>query len=327
MRHDATGWDPKGPAAVISMKAGIDADGAVTGFSFYAKGFSGQDVSPSGAAAGDTLAGMLTGFVREGNDTFGVPGESYGFANKRLGWDVIEPFLFQASPLRSAHIRDPQGPQTTFASESFIDEVAFELGLDPVEFRLQYLQDPRHIAAVKAAAEAAGWETRPSPNPVQDDPDVLTGRGIAYAQRGQTVVAIVVEVEVNRETGRVWPKRYTVAHDCGLIVNPKSLRNTIEGAVMQATSRTLYEEVQFDESNVTSRDWNAYPILDITDTPEDFTIVFLEDKNDGPYGAGEPGNKPVPAALANAIFDATGVRMRRTPFRAERVKAALDANA
>jgi len=327
MRHDAHGWDPKGPAAVLTLRAGLDADDNVVAYSFYAKGFSGQDVSSNASDPGDILAGMLLGFEREGNDTFGVPEESYGFANKRLGWDVIDPMLWNVSPLRTAHIRDPQGPQTTFASECFIDELAFELGVDPVEFRLKYLTDPRHIAAVEAVTKEAGWETRPSPNPTQDDPNVLTGRGFAYAQRKNTVVAIVAEVEVNRETGRVWPRRYTVAHDCGLIVNPRSLRNTIEGAVMQATSRVLYEEVQFDENNVTSFDWLTYPILDITDTPEEFNIVFLENPDEPPLGAGEPGTKPVAAAIANAIFDATGVRIRRTPFRAERVKAAMDAQA
>jgi CO/xanthine dehydrogenase Mo-binding subunit len=161
---------------------------------------------------------------------------------------------------------------------------------------------------------------------VQDDPTVLRGRGIAYSQRRNTVVAIVAEVEVNRETGRVWPRKISVAHDCGLVINPRSLRNTIEGAVMQATSRVLYEEVTFDENNVTSLDWGTYPILDITDTPEEFNIVLLDHPDEPPLGAGEPATKPVSAAIANAIFDATGVRMRRTPYRAERVKAAMDAN-
>ncbi|MBA2469530.1 MAG: xanthine dehydrogenase family protein molybdopterin-binding subunit [Chloroflexia bacterium] len=156
---------------------------------------------------------------------------------------------------------------------------------------------------------------------------MLVGRGMAYAQRKNTVVASVVEVEVNRETGRVWPRRITVAHECGLIVNPRALKNTIEGAVMQAASRTLYEEVQFDESNVTSVDWASYPILDIMDTPEEIDVLMMDRPDEPPLGAGEPATKPVAGAIANAIFDATGVFLRRVPFRPERVKAAMDAKA
>lgn len=325
MRHEGHGWDPKGPAAVITMRAGLDEQGDVVGYAFHAKGFSAWDVQSNASDPADTLTGQLLGFEREALDNFGVPEESYGFANKRMGWDVVDPFLWTASPLRTAHIRDPQGPQTTFASESFIDELAAETGTDPAEFRLRYLTDPRHIAAVEAVVERAGWASRPSPNPNQDNPTVLTGRGIAYAERKNTVVAIVSEVEVNRETGRVWPRRFTVAHECGLVVNPRALRNTVEGAVMQATSRALFEEVQFDENNVTSVDWATYPILDITDAPEEIDVILMDRPDEPPYGAGEPATKPVAAALANAIFDATGVRMRRTPYRPERVKAALEA--
>jgi CO/xanthine dehydrogenase Mo-binding subunit len=325
MRHEAHGWDPKGPAAVITMRAGLDADGNVTGYSFHAKGFSAHDVQPNASDPSDTIPGQLLGLKRDARDYFGVPQESYVFDNKRMSWEVIAPFLEMGSPLRTSHIRDPQGPQTTFSSESFIDELAYAVGADPVEFRLRYLTDPRHIEAVKTAAERAGWETRPSPNPNQDNLDVLVGRGIAYAQRNNTVVAIVSEVEVNPETGRVWPRKFTVAHDCGLVVNPVALRNTIEGAVIQSTSRTLYEEVQFDENNVTSVDWATYPILDIMDAPEAIDVLFIENKEIGPFGAGEPTVKVVAPAIANAIFDATGVRLRRVPFRPELVKAALDA--
>jgi len=326
MRNEGHGWDPKGPAAVLTLRAGLDATNTVIAYDFHAKGFSAHDVQSNASDPGDIIAGQLLGMPRVEKDSFGVPEESYGFANKRLGWDVIDPMLWNASPLRTSHIRDPQGPQTTFASECFIDEIAFSLDVDPAEFRLQYLTDPRHIAAVEAVMKEAAWESRLSPNPEQDDPAVLKGRGISYAQRKNTVVAIVAEVEVNRETGRVWPRKFTVAHDCGLVVNPRSLRNTIEGAVMQAASRVLYEEVAFDENNVTSLDWSSYPILDITDTPEEFNIVMLDHPEEPPLGAGEPGTKPVAAAIANAIFDATGVRIRRTPFRPERVKAAMDAN-
>jgi CO/xanthine dehydrogenase Mo-binding subunit len=162
--------------------------------------------------------------------------------------------LDRASPLRTAHLRDPVGPQIQFASESFIDEIAAAIGTDPVGFRLRYLKEPRDIAVVKAAAGAAGWQPRPSPRPDRTG-DILIGRGIAYAQRSGVVVPIVAEVEIDRRTGKIWARKFTVAHDCGLIINPDGLRRCIEGNVVQGTSRALLEEVAFDRAKVTSIDW------------------------------------------------------------------------
>ena len=252
---------------------------------------------------------------------FGVPAESYGFANKRLAWETIAPLLDRASPLRTAHLRDPVGPQIQFASESFIDEIA-AVGADPVAFRLRYLEAPRDLAVVKAAAEHAGWQPRPSPRADRSG-DTLTGRGIAYAQRSGAVVAIVADVEINRRTGKVWARKFTVAHDCGLIINPDGLRRCIEGNVVQGTSRALSEEVTFDRAKVTSTDWLSYPILDITEAPETVDIVLLSRPELPPAGAGESSIRPVAAAIANAVFDATGVRLRRAPLTPERLKPAL----
>jgi nicotinate dehydrogenase subunit B len=193
--------------------------------------------------------------------------------NKRLAWETIPPLLDRASPLRTAHLRDPVGPQIQFASESFIDEIAAAVGTDPVAFRLRYLKEPRDIAVVKAAAERAGWKPRPSPRPNRTGD--IGGRGIAYAQRSGAVVAIVAEVEIDRRTDKIWARRFTVAHDCGLIINPDGLRRCIEGNVVQATSRALSEEVAFDRAKVTSTDWLSYPILDITEAPETVDIVLI----------------------------------------------------
>ena len=152
---------------------------------------------------------------------------------------------------------------------------------------------------------------------------VLTGRGLAYAQRADTVVAVVAEIEVYPREGRIWARKFTVAHDCGLIINPKSLRQTIEGNVVQGLSRTLFEEVRFDRNTVTSVDWASYPILEMRDAPEAIDIVLINSTDVAPSGAGEPTMRCIPAAVANAFFDATGVRLRRVPLSAERVKAAL----
>jgi CO/xanthine dehydrogenase Mo-binding subunit len=176
---------------------------------------------------------------------FGVPAESYGFANKLLAWETVAPLLDRASPLRTAHLRDPVGPQIQFASESFIDELAAAVGAVPVAVRLRHLKAPRDIAVVKAAAEGARWEPRPSPRPNRNG-DTLVGRGIAYARRSGAVVAI--DAEVDRHTGKVWARKFTVAHDCGLIIDPYGLRRCIEGNVVQGTSRALSEEVTFDRA-------------------------------------------------------------------------------
>jgi CO/xanthine dehydrogenase Mo-binding subunit len=151
----------------------------------------------------------------------------------------------------------------------------------------------------------------------------LTGQGIAYAVRGETRVAVIAEVEVNRTTGKVWARRFFVAHDCGQVVAPDLLRLTIEGNIVQTTSRSLYEEVMFDQNNVTSVDWLTYPIIDIKDAPESIEIILIDHPEIPPGGAGESSSRPTAAALANAIFDATGIRMRQAPFTPERLKAGL----
>ena len=151
----------------------------------------------------------------------------------------------------------------------------------------------------------------------------MTGRGFSYTERNGTVVAVVAEVEVERASGRVWARRFTVAHDCGLVINPQGLRHTIEGNVVHGLSRTLFEEVRFDREQVLSVDWASYPILEIQDAPEQIDIVILNRPEVAASGAGEPSTRTVPAAIANAIFDATGLRMRRVPITPERMLAAL----
>jgi nicotinate dehydrogenase subunit B len=321
-RAEATGWDPKGPASIHRARAAIDASGNVVAYEFVSKGFSRIDVQTNGSKPPDTLAGQFRGVPLVVNDGFGVPAESYEFANKRMAWETIAPLLGRGSPLRSAHLRDPVGPQIHFASESFMDEVAAALNVDPIEFRLRHVKEARDIAVIKAAAEKAAWQSRPSPRKDQTGSKV-SGRGIAYAQRNGTRCAVIAEVDVDRASGKIWARKFTVAHDCGQIINPDGLRHTIEGNVVQGISRTLWEEVKFDAKNVTSVDWMTYPILDITETPEAIEVALINHPELPPTGAGEPSIRPVAAAIANAIFDATGVRIRRVPFSPDRVKQAL----
>jgi len=322
MRDQGTGWDPKGPASIHRARAAINAAGKVIAYEFGSKAFPRVDVNSNESKPHDTLAGQLTGVALHSGDGFAVPEDSYGFANKRTYWETVAPLLDRGSPLRTSHLRDPIGPQVYFASESFMDEVAAELKVDPVAFRLQYVTDARDIAVIKAAAEKARWQPRVSPR--QDQSGIkVSGRGFAYVQRHPTRVAMVTEVEVDRSTGKVWVRKFIVAHDCGQIINPDGLRQVIEGGVVQAISRTLWEEVRFNTKNVTSVDWLSYPILDIAEAPESIDVVLIDRPEIPPSGAGEPAIRPVAAAIANAVFDATGVRIRRVPFSPDNVKSAL----
>ena len=321
MRHDATAWDPKGPAGVFSGRACLDAANNVTAYDFNGKGFSRQDVVQVETDPKDTLAGQFTRFAPKGNLIFQIPAEAYTFENKRCGWETIPPMLESGSPLRTGHLRDPLGPETHFASESFIDEIAAAAGADPVAFRLKYLTRERDVAVIKAAAEKAHWKSGARGS--RGKGDVMRGRGFAYTERNGTVVALVAEVEVDRRSGRVWAKKFWCAHDCGQIVNPGTIITVIEGNIVQATSRTLLEEVQFNQNQVLSVDWATYPILELADAPEAIEIALIDRPEISPQGAGEPSHRTVPAAIANAIFDATGIRMRKVPITAQRMKEAL----
>ena len=322
-REQGTGWDPKGPPSVHRCQAGLDAQGHIVGYSFVSKGISRVDVDTNESDPRDTLPGQMLGLGRHPTQGFGYPTETYDYGAALLAWETIPPLLENASPLRTGHLRDPVGPQINFASESFIDELAAAAGADPVEFRLRHLTEPRGIAVVKAAAEKFGWQPRPAATGRDGAGDITRGRGVALALRGETLCAAMVEIELNRRTGVVRPVRWAVAHDCGLVINPANLRLTIEGNIIHGTSRALLEETMFSQENVTSVDWQSYPILDIRQTPDQIDITIINRPELPASGAGEASTRPVAAAIANAIFDATGVRLRRAPFTPARIKAAL----
>jgi CO/xanthine dehydrogenase Mo-binding subunit len=279
------------------------------------------DIAPTENDPADSLVGQLTHWPAKTAHAFSAPSGAYTFAHRRSSWETVAPFLDRASPLRTGHLRDPLGPEVHFASESFIDEIAHAAGEDPVAFRLRYINDARHVAVIRAAAERAHWQ--PGPAAGRGQGEIMHGRGFSYTERMGTVVAMVAEVEVERSSGRIWARKFTVAHDCGLIINPDGLKLVIEGNVMQALSRTLFEELQFDRRQVSSIDWMSYPILEMQDAPEMIDIVLLDRPERAPSGAGEPATRTVPAAVANAVFDATGIRLRKVPLTPQRMKAAL----
>ncbi|MDH3272035.1 MAG: molybdopterin-dependent oxidoreductase [Gemmatimonadota bacterium] len=337
-REEESAWDTKGPAFAIRLRGGLDEGGELIAFDYDARA---ADYNHVGYNEVETvlisqLMGTRLDTPNQGRAA--TPSEMYAIPNRRMSTHVVRLPLIWETPLRTGNLRDPNGPQVTFASESFIDELAAAAGADPVAFRLKLLEGSteddggfkraRSIATVRAAAEAYGWDPRPSPKPL-DTGRTLTGRGIAYAYRSQTVVAEIAEVEVDRETGRVWVRRLVCAHDCGLVINPEALRRAVECGMLHSLSRALHEEVQFDDEKVLSVDWVTHPSLRHRDTPERIDVVIVNgdpnpERPDLPhYGAGETVCKPLIAAVANAIFDATGVRVRRVPFRPERVLAAL----
>jgi nicotinate dehydrogenase subunit B len=217
--------------------------------------------------------------------------------------------------------------QNTFAHECFMDELAAKVKADPVEYRLRHLSDARLRDMVVEAAKAAKWDARPSPRPDVRSTGVALGRGIAcVAYEGDNgYAAMVVEVEVNQDTGTIAVKRIVVSNDCGPISNPDGLRNQLEGGALQGMSRALGEEVAWDDQKVTSVDWRSYHSLPLGfDVPKVETVLINRPEEEA-TGAGETSITIIAAAIGNAIFDATGARIRRSPFTPERVKEALAA--
>jgi CO/xanthine dehydrogenase Mo-binding subunit len=227
------------------------------------------------------------------------------------------------SPFFTGPLRSPARIQNSFANESFIDELAAAAKVDPVEFRLRYVGDPRLRDVITVAAKAAGWKSRPSPKRASKG-DIATGRGMAAMQYEgiDGYAGTVAEVEVNKRTGRVRVTRVVVSHDVGIIINPAGLRAQIEGNVVHGVSRALFEEVAISGKRSESRNWDTYKVMRFTDMPE-IKIKLINRPNEPAKGSGENAMTAIPAAVANAIFDATGARIRRLPFTPARVKAAL----
>ena len=319
-RHDEHGWEPKGPAQLDEVKAAIDGDGKLTAWDFV-------DYGQPWTASGNTplLASLQIGIRPTnpgGSNGSQSGGEIYSVANQRIFAEHINWHFPEPIPLRTSNLRAPGDVARCFASECLLDEIAADLKVDPVEFRLRHLaENKRGADCLKAAADKMNWQSRPSPASASSG-NIAKGRGIGLTQRANAYCAVGAEIEVNRTNGQVAVKRIVCSHDCGLIVNPDGVTNQVEGNLLQGVSRALFEEVTFDANGVTSLDWNGYPILRFTDVP-DLEIVLINRPEMAPLGAGEPAIIPVPAAIANAIFDAVGVRLREGPFTPNRVLAGM----
>ncbi|HXC59934.1 MAG TPA: molybdopterin cofactor-binding domain-containing protein [Steroidobacteraceae bacterium] len=341
-RAEETAWDTKGPAHVFRLRGGLDAAGKLVALEYDVCAADHNHLwynEPETVLIAQLMGKRPKQPAKGGAE---IPTAMYGIANQRATARIVAMPAIWETPLRTGNLRDPNGPQVTFAYESFIDELAAKAKADPLQFRVDLIErstedrafrKARSLAVVRAAAKTFGWDARPAPQPraAAQRGKVLTGRGISYTYRSNTIAAVIAEVEVNRDTGRVWAKRLVCAHDCGLVINPDGLSHTVECGMLHGLSRALWEEVQFNEENVTSVDWFSHPSLRHSDTPEKIDVVLVNgdpqpNRPDlAPYGAGETSHKPVIAAVANAIYDATGVRIRQAPFRPDRVLAALKA--
>ncbi len=318
-RQDEFVWEPKAPAMVMKVQAGLDERGNITAWDYHVYSFS--HIARARFAGQLVTAQLIAGQpAPDGRFSLGVERNAptnYSFPRQR----VVVHFL-PHTPLRSSAMRSLGGAENTFANESFMDELAAAADEDPLQFRLRYLDDPRAKDVLQAAADKAGWESRPSFQAKSGD--VLAGQGVAFVryENEEALVACIAQVEVERSSGLVRARRIVVAHDCGLIINPDGLRNQIEGNVIQSLSRALKEEVQFDEYRIKSVDWDTYPILKFSEVPE-VEVVLINRPAEPAIGAGEPSTCTTAAAVANAIYDAVGVRLRQVPFTPERVKATL----
>lgn len=313
-RDDELAWAPKGPPQLLALKGSMSPAGVLTGWStemWLPKATAGLPNVPLLAPEAAGIAqprGLITGLIAQNGDPpYAVPD-----LEVKVHW-------LADAPLRPSNIRAPGKIANTFAVEGFFDELCAGVGMDPLVARLIGLKDLRGVAVLSKAASMLAWAPRPMPNPKADG----TGRGIAYVhyKHSETYVAVAMEVAVDRDTGRIAVKKVACAHDCGLVINPDALKLQIEGCILQTLSRTLTEEVTFDASRVTSTDQSTYPILVFSGVP-DMAIELIERPDLPPMGGGEAAATPVPAALANAVFDATGLRLRTVPFTPGRVREA-----
>lgn len=317
-RADEHAWEPMGPPTLIDMRGTLDESNNVTAWEgdFYIpQQTAGSFLVPLTPA---TLAGMPQKDDIAPGNVFQNSAIQYKFPNIRTVCKRLE-----TTPFRPSWIRTPGRMQNTYANECFMDELAFEAKSDPVAFRRKYLDDKRGLELIDRLVALSKWEGKPTAQ-VKQAGNLLKGRGMSYVKYElvRTYVGAVADVEIDRTTGKVSVPRFYLAHDCGQMINPEGVKAQLDGNIIQTLSRTLMEEVKWNRSMATTLDWASYPIITFPDVPQ-LVYDLIDRPNERPWGAGEPAAAVVPSAIANAIFDATGVRMRSVPFTAAKVKAAL----
>jgi CO/xanthine dehydrogenase Mo-binding subunit len=321
MREDEHGWDPKGPPQLIDISAHIDMQGRIGDWQAdlwiprTTRGLPNIPLIGPEAAGYQQPMGINTGLITQNAD----PPYSAGGVKVVCHW-------LKDTPLRPAPIRSPGKPGNCFAVESFVDEIAALVRQDPVALRLRSMSDPRGAEVIRRMAAMLKWDSRPSPG-ANTSAAVARGRGVGYIhyKHAESYVAIGMEVAVDRSSGIIRVERIVCAHDCGQIINPDGVKAQVEGNILQTLSRVLMEEIKFDRSRVTSVDWSSYPIMRFSETPK-LEIELIDRPTEKPVGAGEAACCPVGPALANAVYDATGIRLREIPFTPDRLKAAMTGN-
>ncbi|GJG97866.1 molybdopterin cofactor-binding domain-containing protein [Cupriavidus pauculus] len=320
MRADEHGWDPKSPPTAIDLKGGLDAQK--------------RPVAWQSEFFVATQKGSIAEFPLLATVTSGIQRPAYVTGNISKNADVLytlpnvstKVYRLTDSAFRTAHLRSPGRLQNAFANEAFFDELAMAAGADPLQWRLDYLPDPRARAVLEDVAKLSGWDARAARaiRRKGDPRDVVRGRGLAFVRydNDRTYVATVLEVAVNRKDGHVRVTDVWCSHDCGQIINPDGTRNQIEGGIVQTVSRVMMEELHFDTHRVTSVDWASYPILRFPDVPN-IHISLIDRPEATPWGAGEMAPATIPGAISNAVFAAVGVRLRSVPFLPEKVLAGL----
>jgi nicotinate dehydrogenase subunit B len=318
MRWDEHGWDNYGPAQVTDVRAAIDGTGKIVAYDYTGYMIPYFTQQSSTELAGFPIPDPTKGFTGTGFVDLDNVGSQYAIANKKV---VSRPVDALSGYLKTTFLRAPSAPQAVFASEQMIDELAHAANMDPVEFRRQNIADERWLGALETVATAANWSPKVA-NSGSQSGNVLSGTGIAIGGFASSYAGVVAHVDVNTKTGKIVIKHLYASQDAGLAVNPALIENQMEGNLIQGASRALMEEVTFTRNRVTSTDWASYPIMRFKDAPAVTTVVIQ--RTDKPStGSGEPPTAPVAAAVANAFFDATGVRIRQAPMTPGRVRAVL----
>jgi CO/xanthine dehydrogenase Mo-binding subunit len=328
MRWDENGWDFYGPPQMMDIRGGVDAKGNIVGIDYTAFTFGN---TASDLVTAQVTSTPITAPTPGSVEHWGVIGSMYNLPSQRVTVKNV-PALNQQ--FRTSFLRAPLGPQTNFGYEQLIDELAYAAKLDPVQFRVQnvatatnplfpwYYPD-RWLGVLNGAAQAAGWQPRVAASQLSDA-RIVTGRGISSSPHSWSPCTAIAEIEVNKKTGKIVVKKIVMAMDAGLSINPAFVENQIVGGAVQAASKVLYEQVSFDNRRVTAIDWVTYPIMRFRDAPE-VTAVVVQRTDKVPGGVGETPIPPVQAVIANAFFDATGVRLREAPMTPARVRGALKA--
>ncbi len=331
MRSDEHGWENYGQAMSMEAAAGLDTDGNILAWQYVSYTAS-RGNRPNTGFAGNLPTGAMIGLQPQSAGKVAAPLPPTGpdSSNAATGYNIPRSQVLSKtvnSRFFTGPMRSPNRIQNTFANESFMDELAAKAGVGPLAMRMKYLTDPRLIAVFQQVTSDAQWNDKVRHTGSHGKGNLRTGRGLAGMRYEGTggYCAVVVDVTVDIKTGEIDVNRVWSAQDCGICLNPDGMKNQAEGCVIQGISRALHEQLRWSPKGIETVDWYSYPILKFEKMPESFHLSIISDPNNPVLGAGEVAITPMPAAIGNAVYDATGARLRQVPFSPDRVKGALAA--